>query len=61
MFNREYTAIAAGSLSFVKLPAWMVDGSVKGVAAKETKEELSITIREGELKYLNDPAETSRA
>jgi 8-oxo-dGTP pyrophosphatase MutT (NUDIX family) len=47
---------------FVKLPAGMVDGpgNFKGVAAKETKEELSITIREDELTCLSDPAEASR-
>lgn len=52
----------AGSLTFVELPAGMVDGSgnFKGVAAKEIEEELGITIREDELTCLSSLAEASR-
>lgn len=51
--------IPAGSLSFVELPAGMVDGSgnFKGVAAKEIEEELGITIHEDELTCLSELAE----
>ncbi|KAH6885252.1 hypothetical protein B0T10DRAFT_564045 [Thelonectria olida] len=50
--------IPAGSLSFVELPAGMVDdeGSFKGAAAKEIEEELGITIHEDELKCLSELA-----
>ena len=50
--------IAAGSLSFVELPAGMVDdaGSFKGAAAKEIEEELGVTIREDELTNLSELA-----
>jgi ADP-sugar diphosphatase len=43
--------IAAGSLSFLELPAGMLDdeGSFKGVAAREIKEETGLDIREDEL------------
>jgi 8-oxo-dGTP pyrophosphatase MutT (NUDIX family) len=52
----------AGSLTFVELPAGMVDGSgnFKGVAAKEIEEELGITIHEDELTCLSELAEASR-
>ncbi|KAL6872148.1 hypothetical protein J3F83DRAFT_733958 [Trichoderma novae-zelandiae] len=51
--------VPAGSLSFVELPAGMVDGSgnFKGVAAKEIEEELGITIRQDELTCLSELAE----
>lgn len=54
--------IPAGSLTFVELPAGMVDGSgnFKGVAAKEIEEELGITIHEDELTCLSELAEASR-
>ncbi|KAG8406607.1 hypothetical protein J3458_020950 [Metarhizium acridum] len=50
--------VPAGSLSFVELPAGMVDdaGSFKGAAAKEIEEELGITIHENDLVCLNDLA-----
>ncbi|KAH0600087.1 hypothetical protein MHUMG1_01083 [Metarhizium humberi] len=50
--------VPAGSLSFVELPAGMVDdaGSFRGAAAKEIEEELGITIHEDELVSLNDLA-----
>lgn len=43
--------IAAGSLSFVELPAGMIDdaGSFTGAAAKEIKEETGLDIQEDEL------------
>ncbi|UKZ96031.1 uncharacterized protein TrAFT101_010833 [Trichoderma asperellum] len=52
----------AGSLTFVELPAGMVDGAgnFKGVAAKEIEEELGITIHEDELTCLSQLAEASR-
>ncbi|KAI5467963.1 hypothetical protein BGZ63DRAFT_410765 [Mariannaea sp. PMI_226] len=50
--------VPAGSLSFVELPAGMVDdsGSFKGAAAKEMEEELGITIHEDELTDLSELA-----
>ncbi|KAH6604446.1 hypothetical protein Trco_007892 [Trichoderma cornu-damae] len=53
--------IPVGSLSFVELPAGMVDGSgnFKGVAAREMEEELGITIHEDELTCLSELAGTS--
>ncbi|RFU76028.1 nudix domain-containing [Trichoderma arundinaceum] len=53
--------IPVGSLSFVELPAGMVDGSgnFKGVAAKEIEEELGITIHEDELTCLSELAAAS--
>jgi ADP-sugar diphosphatase len=50
--------VPAGSLSFVEIPAGMVDdaGSFKGVAAKEIEEELGMTIHEDELVCLSDLA-----
>ncbi|KAF4976672.1 hypothetical protein FZEAL_6697 [Fusarium zealandicum] len=50
--------VPAGSLSFVELPAGMVDdaGSFKGAAAQEIKEELGVTIHEDELTCLSDLA-----
>ncbi|KAL7813071.1 hypothetical protein V8C26DRAFT_406186 [Trichoderma gracile] len=55
--------IPVGSLSFVELPAGMVDGSgnFKGVAAKEIEEELGITIHEDELTCLSDLAADASA
>ncbi|KAL7784354.1 hypothetical protein V8C37DRAFT_395915 [Trichoderma ceciliae] len=53
--------IPVGSLSFVELPAGMVDGSgnFKGVAAKEIEEELGIAIHEDELTCLSELAGAS--
>ncbi|OAA79748.1 NUDIX family hydrolase [Akanthomyces lecanii RCEF 1005] len=50
--------VPAASLSFVELPAGMVDdaGNFKGVAAQEIQEELGITIAEDELTCLSDLA-----
>lgn len=50
--------VPAGSLSFVELPAGMVDdhGSFKGAAAMEMEEELGIKINEDELICLSDLA-----
>lgn len=47
--------VPAGSLSFVELPAGMVDdsGSFKGAAAKEIEEELGLSIRKEELVCLS--------
>ncbi|KAL7803279.1 hypothetical protein V8C44DRAFT_362098 [Trichoderma aethiopicum] len=55
--------IPVGSLSFVELPAGMVDGSgnFKGVAAKEIEEELGITIHEDELTCLSELATDAAA
>lgn len=48
--------IAAGSLSFVELPAGMLDGSnnFAGKAAQEIEEELGLTIPAAELSCLTD-------
>ncbi|OLN96523.1 Nudix hydrolase 14, chloroplastic [Colletotrichum chlorophyti] len=48
--------IPAGSLSFVELPAGMVDdsGSFAGAAAKEIKEELGLEIHESKLTCLSE-------
>lgn len=50
--------VPAGSLSFVEIPAGMVDdaGSFKGAAAKEIEEELGMTIHEDELVCLSELA-----
>ncbi|KAH7256231.1 hypothetical protein BKA59DRAFT_467045 [Fusarium tricinctum] len=50
--------VPAGSLSFVELPAGMVDdaGSFKGAAAQEIQEELGVTIHEDELTNLSELA-----
>ncbi|KAF5021953.1 hypothetical protein F66182_5993 [Fusarium sp. NRRL 66182] len=50
--------VPAGSLSFVELPAGMVDdaGSFKGAAAQEIQEELGVTIHEDELTNLSERA-----
>ncbi|KAK0737385.1 hypothetical protein B0T21DRAFT_410838 [Apiosordaria backusii] len=50
--------IAAGSLSFVELPAGMVDeeGEFAGTAAREIEEELGMRISEGELVNLSQLA-----
>ncbi|CAH0038629.1 unnamed protein product [Clonostachys solani] len=50
--------VPAGSLSFVELPAGMVDdaGSFKGAAAKEMEEELGIEIHEDDLVCLSELA-----
>ncbi|KAK5988402.1 ADP-sugar diphosphatase [Cladobotryum mycophilum] len=55
--------IPVGSLSFVELPAGMVDdaGSFKGAAAKEIEEELGITIHEDELACLSELASAAAA
>ncbi|KAH0423624.1 NUDIX domain-containing protein [Colletotrichum camelliae] len=55
--------VPAGSLSFVELPAGMVDdsGSFAGAAAKEMKEECGIEIHEDELKCLSELAGAGRA
>lgn len=54
--------IPVGSLSFVEIPAGMVDdaGSFKGAAAKEMEEELGVTIHEDELTCLSDLARTDK-
>ncbi|KAF4843543.1 Nudix hydrolase 14 [Colletotrichum siamense] len=54
--------VPAGSLSFVELPAGMVDdsGSFAGAAAKELKEECGIVIHEGELTCLSELAGAGR-
>lgn len=48
--------IATGSLSFVELPAGMIDGdsNFAGVAAKEIEEELGLVIKQSELTCLTD-------
>jgi 8-oxo-dGTP pyrophosphatase MutT (NUDIX family) len=53
--------VPAGSLSFVELPAGMVDdaGSFKGAAAQEIQEELGVTIHEDELTNLSELAASS--
>ncbi|KAH8588509.1 nudix hydrolase 14 [Bisporella sp. PMI_857] len=52
--------IPCGSLQFVELPAGMVDnGTFKGIAAQEIKEELGIDIPEKELINLSELAFTS--
>ncbi|GKU03154.1 nudix hydrolase chloroplastic [Fusarium langsethiae] len=50
--------VPSGSLSFVELPAGMVDdaGSFKGAAAQEIQEELGVTIHEDELTNLSELA-----
>lgn len=49
--------IPAGALSFVELPAGMVDdGTFKGAAASEIKEELGLDIPEDELVNLTELA-----
>lgn len=49
--------VAAGSLQFVELPAGMVDdGTFKGSAAKEIKEEIGLDIPESELTNLTELA-----
>ncbi|CAG8959805.1 hypothetical protein HYFRA_00001713, partial [Hymenoscyphus fraxineus] len=49
--------IAAGSLQFLELPAGMVDnGTFKGSAAKEIKEELGLDIPEDELVNMSELA-----
>lgn len=55
--------VPAGSLSFVELPAGMVDdsGSFAGAAAKELKEECGIEIHEDELTCLSELAGAGRA
>jgi len=52
--------IPAGSLSFVELPAGMVDddGEFAGAAAREIKEELGLEIHESELVCLSELAGT---
>lgn len=53
--------VPAGSLSFVELPAGMVDdsGSFKGAAAKEIEEELGLSIQEEELVCLSELADSA--
>ncbi|TDZ35944.1 Nudix hydrolase 14 [Colletotrichum spinosum] len=55
--------VAAGSLSFVELPAGMVDdgGSFAGAAAKELEEECGLRIHESELRCLSELAGAGRA
>ncbi|KAK1999785.1 NUDIX domain-containing protein [Colletotrichum falcatum] len=55
--------VPVGSLSFVELPAGMVDdsGSFAGAAAKEIKEELGLEIRESELACLSELAGAGRS
>ncbi|KAL0937510.1 NUDIX domain-containing protein [Colletotrichum truncatum] len=55
--------IPAGSLSFVELPAGMVDdnGSFAGAAAKEMEEECGLKIHESELTNLSELAGAGKA
>ncbi|OHX00559.1 NUDIX domain-containing protein [Colletotrichum incanum] len=55
--------VPVGSLSFVELPAGMVDdnGSFAGAAAKEIKEELGLEIHESELTCLSKLAGAGRS
>ncbi|KAK2048782.1 NUDIX domain-containing protein [Colletotrichum somersetense] len=55
--------VPVGSLSFVELPAGMVDdsGSFAGAAAKEIKEELGLEIHESELACLSELAGAGRS
>ncbi|WDK18009.1 NUDIX domain-containing protein [Colletotrichum graminicola] len=55
--------VPVGSLSFVELPAGMVDdsGSFAGAAAKEIKEELGLDIHESELTCLSELAGAGRS
>lgn len=55
--------VPAGSLSFVELPAGMVDdsGSFAGAAAKEMQEECGLEIHEDQLTCLSELAGAGRA